>query len=537
MRRAVCLPLLIVLAGCWNTQSRPIEPHPTPPQPAPVLLALEVQVADVDGPPLPGAVVTIQDGVNAGKTATANSLGRALLTGLHVAGQTVCAEADGYDKACVSVTLLTSSNTTIRLHKTGPPPPSVRTGQVIADRHALKDGDGYRLFWGTSLFWSLWAETNDRERLDQNLLKASLAGADFVRVFAQVGGASWSDRAVDPRQAGWQEAIRSFTERAYTQYGLRVEWTLFAWASNLSQAERQAAVSRFLNAIDGLHHATLAVEIANEGYANGPEPMHARDLAGRVRARFPGLIAITAPQGDSCTAQAPWYRDSVASLITLHFSRDISKEGKRWRPVRQPWRESTFRCDGQAQAYSSNEPIGPGSSVNEESDPLRLVMSAVVGWVGGVGAYVYHTDAGIRGGGHADRARGRKANLWEVTNFDATTKALNAMRAALPQDLPNWTRGTSRPQMFDVSTFEGPSNPGKGTIDRVYCAWRGSEFVCAAFNVYKPTTLTATRPLSVRVLNPLDGSTLQDVTLATGGKLSLPSAVGGTAYVLRGQFQ
>lgn len=46
---------------------------------------------------------------------------------------------------------------------------------------------------------------------------------------------------------------------------------------------------------------------------------------------------------------------------------------------------------------SSNEPIGPGSSVNSESDPIKLCSAAVFAYLANLPAYVYHSRAGVYG--------------------------------------------------------------------------------------------------------------------------------------------
>lgn len=532
------LGALVALSGCATTYT------PSRPPPGPNTggtggartWTLQVEPVTTDGQPIADAevsAVALVPPVNAtGKT---DGAGHHFWLALKEAGYTVCAKKAGFHEACTGVTLTQSrdGNKPVRivLERQGPVVVPGR-GQVMADVHVLRDDGGPRLYWGTTLFWGLWGELHDTARLDQNLKTASAAGADYVRVLAQVGPASWSDRTVQPSDAGWQDAIRSLTDRAFDTYGLRVQWTIFGSADAISDAVEDQTVDGLLNAIDGRHAKVWAIEIGNESFQNQPSPTRAKALAAKVRARFAGLLATSAPDGDSCAAQAPWYQNSTASLVTIHTAR--VQTGGPWRPIRQPWRESTFSCTGVPKAYTNNEPIGPRSSVAADDNPLRLVMQAVVSWTGGMGAYVFHTDAGIRGGGAEDRARGRVANFWEVTNWAETTRGLQAARAALPADLPNWTRGSSQPPMFSVAHFELPGGP-KATIDRLYCAWRGGEFVCAGFNIVAPTKLTAKRALSVKVIHPLTGAVLQDATLPNGGSVTLGTDPAGV--ILRGVFR
>lgn len=540
---AVGILVLVVLAvltlvGCATTYT------PSRPPPGPGTgggsggvrtWTLQVEPVTTDGQPIADAevsAVALVPPVSAtGKT---DGAGHHFWLSLKEAGYTVCAKKAGFHEACTGVTLTQSrdGNKPVRivLERQGPIVVPGR-GQVVADAHVLRDDGGPRLYWGTTLFWGLWGELHDVPKLDANLKTASEAGADYVRVLAQVGPGGWTDRTVQPTDAGWQAAIRSFTDRAYDRFGLRVQWTIFGAAENIPDAAEDRAVAGLLDAIEGRHAKVWAIEIGNESFQNEPGPARAKALAAKVRARFLGLVATSAPDGDSCVKQAEWYQGSTASLVTLHTSR--AQTGGPWRPVRQPWRESTFSCAGITKAYANNEPIGPRSSVAADDNSLRLVMQAVVSWTGGMGAYVFHTDAGIRGGGVEDRLRGRVANFAEVTNWTATTQGLQTARSLLPADLPNWSRGSSRPPMFDVATFAGPSGPG--TIDRLYCAWRGGEFVCAGFNIVAPTRLTAKRALSVKVMHPLTGVVLQDVTLPNGGTVTLGTDPAGV--ILRGVFR
>ena len=63
--------------------------------------------------------------------------------------------------------------------------------------------------------------------------------------------------------------------------------------------------------------------------------------------------------------------------------------------MRDAWRVNAI---GGIPPVSSNEPIGPGSSVNTETDPIKLVSAAAFSWMAGLPMYVYHT--GCRGQGN-----------------------------------------------------------------------------------------------------------------------------------------
>src|SRR4030095_11499006 len=82
----------------------------------------------------------------------------------------------------------------------------------------------------------------------------------------------------------------------------------------------------------------------------------------------------------------------TADIAPVHFSRDTGTIEGGWQPVRD-----TYRNLGVFTPISSNEPIGPGSSVSAENDPIKLCMAAIFAWTAGLPSYVYHSKAGIQG--------------------------------------------------------------------------------------------------------------------------------------------
>src|SRR5439155_12200302 len=147
----------------------------------------------------------------------------------------------------------------------------------------------------------------------------------------------------------------------------------------------------------------------------------------------PNLIALSSGEGLSSYApnSTDWRADFVnvympsgaATLATIHMDRTYGDGG--WRECRQPWDWKDFPFP-----VSHNEPIGPRSSVAEETDPMRLAMLRAVGLINGVEAFVLHNGAGV--GGRVDPAHNRPANLWEVPNIDAIMDAVRGVDALMP---------------------------------------------------------------------------------------------------------
>lgn len=405
------------------------------------------------------------------------------------------------------------------------PAPAVtaRRGIVRADRAGLRDDDGPHLFLGATLFWALWGYDHDRARVEQHLEWFQRQGVDYIRVLVSVGGAFWADRSPTPTAAN----LDGLSALAYSK-GLRVQWTIFGGIDTApTKADRLRLTDLVAASVVAHPEQVFAVEVGNELYGNDIAPTEARDLARRLMTRVPVLVAVTAPRNDTCSEQAVWYSGNVGTLVTLHHDRNQSKEGGLWRPVRQPWREAKFRCPGIATAYASNEPIGPVSSVRSETDPLRLTMNAAVSWLASEGAFVFHTGAGIKGSAYASKTGFRHANVWEAPNVDAALAGIRNVRALLPNTLPNYVKGSSKPAMFDVSSFT--------SVMRVYCSESGGTFVCLPVNIAAPFTLTARRALTATVYHPLTGSILDTQTLPSGGRLTITA--NPPAVVIRGSYQ
>jgi len=102
--KATLAILLALLAGACG--SSPSAPSSTP-QAAPVArwMLSGLVTSSPAGGPLSGSVVTIVDGPDAGRQATADSLGRYALADLHPAGFSVRASAKGYRDMTRGITL------------------------------------------------------------------------------------------------------------------------------------------------------------------------------------------------------------------------------------------------------------------------------------------------------------------------------------------------------------------------------------------------------------------------------------------------
>jgi len=188
---------------------------------------------------------------------------------------------------------------------------------------------------------------------------------------------------------------------------------------------------------------------------------------------------------------------------------------------------------------SSNEPIGPGSSVNSESDPVRLCAAAAFAWLANLPSYVYHSRAGVTGYAGARPRPGEEVRFEDTAGIDA----YRFLRRILPPDLASWARNDGLEPAAPFTVFcDGrpdrywPDLPGATDgCDRNIGSANGSAFVCLPMGILGGgVTLQARRPVRLQVLNPLTGEVVSDHTLKAGERLVLPQGPG--AYILKGTF-
>jgi hypothetical protein len=215
---------------------------------------------------------------------------------------------------------------------------------------------------------------------------------------------------------------------------------------------------------------------------------------------------------------------SCSALLTEHFPRSTSGPAGVWEPIRAPW--ALDACKGLPPLRSSNEPIGPFSSVNDERDPLRLGIAAAVTYVSGTGAYVLHTGAGIRGGGRADRKVGRPPDIARVPGIDAILRALQAVRRRLPADVASWRR-------FDAAAANDlVTARAARSLVAAYGARKDGRFVLVPFGTQGAVTLRAAAAVEVEVFDPRTGERRGGGAIAAGGTLVVDGLPG---YIVVGR--
>jgi hypothetical protein len=443
---------------------------------------------------------------------------------------------------------------------------STNVGQALAARrgivrscgNAVCDDDGAFPALGASLFWAGSEYQQDRAHLERNLAFLADYGFDYIRVLGEVGGPYWVNRWMDPGADDYEATISGLTDLAYDAYGLRVEWVIWGGTNFSVTAEsRRTLVDRFARMAQGREHKIMSFEIANEGWQTGfPHPegtQELRELVCRLRAQVPHLVAPTSPAGPEAYGQPRiladgtdnWdfgykatYQDSCATLGTVHFDRQHSEDG--WRPVRQPW--YYLCCRGFMPRVGFNdEPIGPGSSVASEEDPLRLIGAAAVTWVSSMAAYTFHSEPGVWGGGHFDPSVGGGsrglANLDEIPDVRTTFAGFEVLRKLTPQDIVNWS---PKNWSWDGHPFRGafeggqqrcPSGAATDCAVGLYAMTRGQNFYVPVFGIKGTFRLTASWTMRATLYAP---GMKRTVELDAGETLDLNEEEVGRAVLIVG---
>jgi hypothetical protein len=181
---------------------------------------------------------------------------------------------------------------------------------------------------------------------------------------------------------------------------------------------------------------------------------------------------------------------------------------------------------------SNNEPIGPGASVNSESDPVKLVAAAIATYVSNLPMYVFHSGAGVRG----------DQDLWEMAGADA----FGFLDSIVPGDLASWSRrnahwsdspfvvyaqeagGSPQPDLM----WPDLNSPTAGVV-RAYGDVDGDRFFVFPMGILDHVLLEARRDMTFEVIDPMTGTTLEAVTLDAGQQHTLS---GYDALVIKGTF-
>jgi hypothetical protein len=258
-------------------------------------------------------------------------------------------------------------------------------------------------------------------------------------------------------------------------------------------------------------------EIANEAWQNGfggPEGM--KQLHALTRRLADGTtvpVAITASEGQSCADNQALYKGLDVEVITEHFDRGIDGPLGRWGPVAATWQ--IRNCPGLPPLISNNEPIGPKSSVESETDPHFVIAGAVTSYMASVAFYVFHTDAGVWG----------RDALTDMPGANRMLDGFAAMKQYLPPDIATWRRH-ARDSKEHVFT-------SKGGVE-LFASVKQNQFFAIAVGLETPMTIAPREfPVTFEVLDLLTGKPLAKHDLEVGESTTLS---GHPAVILKGRL-
>ena len=399
---------------------------------------------------------------------------------------------------------------------------TARAGRVRVVDHSLVDDNGPFLGLGVSYFTALWRYHNDRPRLESDLAFLSQQGFNYTRILSMVGwNRAWDGLEIAPvaftsregkTVAAWPDywqSLAGLVDLSYDRFGIRTQITIFADAQLMpNKADRIEHMRRMLSeVVAGREHKIILLEVANEAWQNGfPGDEGTADLREFTRYLAERTEVPVATTSNHEGSFETLYRDSAADIATWHFSRDRSAD-EGWRPV--------IDCRRLAQVpgcppVSSNEPIGPGSSVSSESDTAKLVLAAAYAYASRLPMYVFHSQAGVFG----------------KTRFEDTPAVGSYRHIAriLPNDLANWR----------TSDGNDPDSPvgAEGCVSMA-CNISGDRIVCIPVGIRpEGLTLTARMPMELRAVDLLTGKEITKTKMTSGQRVTLPAASG--AWVLMG---
>lgn len=406
------------------------------------------------------------------------------------------------------------------------------TGITSISGNSIRDGNGPFLGLGATYMSALRKCRYYRDRFENDLAYLASRGFNFVRILTMV---SWQGKEIAPIEfqsphgnivEEWSDYWSQFRDclDLVHKYGMRTEITIFADAQHCMPdlADRYAHMDRVLQNIAGREHKVIMIEVANEHWQNGVPLDMCRTFGKYLADRTSIPVALSAPFDSSDEGICQMYCDSAADVATVHFTRDQAEDG--WLPVRDSWRS----IPGVPPLWS-NEPIGPGSSVSSENDPIKLVSAACFAWIANLPGYVYHTRSGVYGGFH----------FYDMAGSSDFVHLLDI----LPGDLASWTRNDGKEPSAPFTAYcGGQANrywtdvPGATSgCHRNIGGTKGKRFVCYPQGILSGgVSLKARKQMSITVYNPLTGVAVDTRELDVGEDLVLEQ--GPRAYIIKGLF-
>jgi hypothetical protein len=316
-------------------------------------------------------------------------------------------------------------------------------GPTRVENWMITDGLGPHLWYGATCMWTIQGMRHEPERFARNMEWNSVNGIDFVRLVGSIPGLpgeddSWNVHGIDPRASDHWDTVSRAMDLNWNK-GMRTMVTVLGNASQFKG--RNARIDYFHQWADFLNERkeqVFLVEYVNEMCSTGLDTNEGYDEVARAVETWKQWsdipVAPSSPGGPGdgrSSKEALRYLYSFraarsADVATCRLDKDDREE--RYRLCRQGWSYYNEVHElGLPSCWTNTEGRGPGFSVTQESDPERLTMDTIVGYLGKAAAGLFHCNAGVRG----------DSNYWEHETAEQTVQSVLGARKILPQHLPS----------------------------------------------------------------------------------------------------
>ena len=325
-----------------------------------------------------------------------------------------------------------------------------RNGNVTVSGLSMSDSGGKFLALGATYMRGMQRCKYDRARFRRDCSYLASKGINYIRILTMV---SWDQMEIAPvdiikgtppdtwvREAwpDYWDQFRECVDIAYDEFGIRTEVTIFADGNMMTdKSARISHMQSVLNNLAGRQHKVMMLEVCNEAWQNGFSGSQGiadlREFCTYLTTRTSIPVGISAPVDSMDPGSInELYGGTTADITTLHTDRDNGTFEGGWRPVRAPWFVAPLYTSLPIAPASSNEPLGPGSSVNTENDSIRLLASPTFAWMSKLPMYVFHSKPGTS----SIYDDGNYVHFEDLPGLGSFPHLLNI----LPSDLPDWTR-------------------------------------------------------------------------------------------------
>lgn len=403
---------------------------------------------------------------------------------------------------------------------------SNRRGITRAEGNRILDDNGYYFGLGHTNFTALDLWANERDRCREHLSFYSRLGCNYTRVIAclQRVEEDGTARYIDPYSDRYQYLLADYLDTAWKEYGLQTELTLiggFAGRDPVTVANIIAPVLKDRNEL------IFNSEMVNEWTLNheGITLDTMKQMADIIRAVCPqNIVMLSDAEGFTLEQlRSGILLSESANAMSVHLDRGFGDDG--WKSCRQPWdwRDLQF-------VISSNEPIGPRSSVSEETDPLRLAMLRATCIISGINSFVFHNGNCVAN--YPAPSRNRGANAWDVPNVEDMMRAVANVTKFMTVPLSGryWNNQWAGNPCPASNIWP---NDGFG-VNRQYMIEDDHGFWSVLNGIYGRFDLIPDRPMSIDFYNPVTDITITKTS--AGEHIVIDEAELGKAAICHGVY-